>query len=283
MSVRIAQLSDIHIGFDRANPREDNLLRLEAVLDRLANPAIAPDLILLTGDLTEHGDDESYARLNAALARIAVPIWPIPGNHDTRAGLRRAFAQVPQTGEFVHYTLDCRGLRVVMLDTHEPGRHGAGFCAARADWLQGVLAEAPDTPTMVVMHHPPFVSGIDWMDPLPGEAWIARFAGAIAGHGQVRAIACGHVHRTCVTSYRGITAMICPSTAASVTLHPGTIDADDPDHRPMISDETPGLMLHLWDGASLLTHAISADAGATLASHDGRMSGLLRALAAERG
>lgn len=282
MSVRIAQLSDIHIGFDRDNPREANLLRLEAALARLADPALAPDAILLTGDLTEHGDDASFDRLAAALGSITVPVWPIPGNHDTRAGLRRVFPQVPQHGAYAHYTRDIAGLRLILLDTHEPGQHGAGFCESRAAWLSDRLAEAPATPTLIVMHHPPFVTGIDWMDPAPDAPWIARFAAAISGHRQIVGITCGHVHRACVTHWHGTTAMICPSTAATVTLHLAAIDPEVPDGRAMISDETAGLMLHVWDGAALVSHAFSVEPGATLAAHDGRMTGLLRMLQAER-
>jgi 3',5'-cyclic AMP phosphodiesterase CpdA len=282
MTVRIGQLTDLHIGFDRANPREGNLIRLEANLARLLQPGVRPDVLLLTGDLTEHGDDASFARLAAALDGYPIPCWPIPGNHDLRDGLLRTFPQVEGAGGFVQYALDLPGLRVVMLDTLEDGRHGGGFCEARARWLADQLAQAPNTPTLIAMHHPPFPTGITWMDTRDDEPWVARFAGAIAGHAQIVAITSGHVHRAANTLWRGVPAQVCPSSAPAVALNLLPIDPERPDGRAMITDEPPGLALHCWDGRVLITHLFSAEAAQPLASHDGAMSPLLRSLMAER-
>ena len=280
--LRIAQISDIHIGFDRDHPHEPNLRRLEQIVARLGQTGLDPALVLLTGDLTEHGDPASYARLIAALAPLDLPVWPIPGNHDDRAVMAQAFGLVLAADGFAHYAIDLPGLRVIMLDTLEPGRHGGGFCEARAQWLGEQLAAAPATPTLIAMHHPPFASGIAWMDPADHEPWIARFGAAIAGHRQIVAITCGHVHRTCTTQWQGVPVMICPSSAPAVTLHPAPIDPDHADGRAMISDEGAGAMLHCWDGIRLISHSFAADPGTTLARHDGRMTALLQHLAAER-
>src|SRR3546814_1001508 len=79
-------------------------------------------------------------------------------------------------------------MRVLCLDTFKPGRHGGAFCARRAAWLSAQLGAHRDTPTLIFMHHPPIVSGIDWMDPRADEDWIVNFGNAIAGHSQIMAI-----------------------------------------------------------------------------------------------
>lgn len=282
MSLRIGQLTDLHIGFDRTDEREGNLIRLEATLARLAEPGVRPDLVLLTGDLTEHGDDASFARLVAALADYPIPVWPIPGNHDTRDGLLRAFPQVTATQGFVQYAVDLPGLRVLMLDTLETGRHGGGFCEVRARWLSDRLNEAPTTPTLIAMHHPPFPSGITWMDTQADEPWVIRFAETIAGHAQIVGITSGHVHRAATTLWHGVPVQICPSTSPAVALDLTPIDPEVPDGRAMITNEPPGLALHCWDGTTLITHLFTADAAQPLASHNGAMTPLLRSLFAER-
>jgi 3',5'-cyclic AMP phosphodiesterase CpdA len=282
LNLRIGQLTDLHIGFDRTNEREGNLIRLEATLARLTEPGVRPDVLLLTGDLTEHGDDASFARLAAALVDYPIPVWPIPGNHDTRDGLLRAFAQVTATDGFVQYAIDLPGLRVLMLDTLELGRHGGAFCDVRARWLSDRLSEAPVTPTLIAMHHPPFPTGVVWMDTRADEAWVARFAETIAGHAQIVAITSGHVHRAATTLWHGIPAQVCPSSAPAVALNLSPIDPDVPDGRPMITDEPPGLALHCWDGTALITHLFSAEHAQPLASHNGAMTPLLRSLFAER-
>jgi len=132
----VAQITDIHIGFDKAAVEEHNLLRLRAVIRRLVDGPHRPDLLLLTGDLTEDGAPQDYARLVAELSPCPFPVWPLVGNHDIRAQLLAAFPQVQRGPDgFVHYVLDDGPLRVIVLDTLEPGRHGGGFCEARAAWL----------------------------------------------------------------------------------------------------------------------------------------------------
>lgn len=281
--VLIAQISDIHIGFEPGNPDEPNMHRLRAVLERLFDGPNRIDLLLLTGDLTENGDEASYAAIAAALASAPCPVLPIPGNHDTRAALAKAFpGQVPGSG-YQNYAAEAGDMRMLMLDTFDPGRHGGAFCEERAAWLSARLAEAPGQPTMIAMHHPPFVSGIDWMDPDPGEPWIARFAAATSGHSQIKAIVCGHLHRSIVTNWQGAPLIACPSTAPSVALNLSPIDAADPDGRALIRDAPPGYALHRWDGAQLVTHFERVGGYEDVARFDADLQPMIRGMLAERG
>ena len=278
----IGQLSDIHIGFDRKVDPEQNLVRLRAALARIAAAPQRPDLLLLTGDLTEFGDAASYATLAATLAPLGIPCWPIPGNHDLREPLVAAFPQVALTDGFLHYAIAADGLRILMLDTFEPGRHGGAFCPARAQWLSAQLAAHPATPTLIAMPPPPFATGVAWMDPDPDEPWLARFAAAVAGHDQIVAITCGHVHRSAATQWHGRSAIICPSSAAAVGLDFAPIDPACPDDRVLITDEPPGFVLHWWDGARLTSHILATSAAPPLARYTAPMQGMIAGMFAER-
>lgn len=267
----IAQITDIHIGFDRDDPEERNVRRLRAVLARLVSGPDRPDLVLLSGDLTEHGDTASYARLAGLLAPLPFPVRLMVGNHDERGALLAVFPDTPVQDGFIHYVMDYPGLRLVVLDTVEPGLHSGAFCAARAAWLAGVLDAGPDTPVVIAMHHPPVALGIGWMDPAPEEPWIARFAGAIAGRPQVRAIVTGHVHRTVSTCWHAVPALVCPSVAPVVALDLGT---DDPAGRPMITEEPPAYALHRWDGERLTSHiqSVAVDSEWPVLARHGNLS-----------
>lgn len=278
----IGQLSDIHIGFNRNIEPEENLVRLRAALARIAAAPQRPDLLLLTGDLTEFGDAASYAVLTATLASLDIPCWPIPGNHDLREPLVAAFPQVTLADGFLHYAIALDGLRILMLDTFEPGRHGGAFCAVRAQWLAAELAAHPATPTLIAMHHPPFATGIAWMDPEPDAPWLARFAAAIAGHSQIVAITCGHVHRSAAVQYRGHTAIICPSTAAAVALDFAPIDPAHPDNRALITDELPGFALHRWDGTQLTSHILTSSEAHPLARYNANTQAMIAGMFDER-
>ena len=132
-------------------------------------------MLVLSGDITDHGDR------GASTDRRVARRLPVPGLADGRQprhreGLLHAFPQVARRRRVPALRDRAGRLRIVLLDTVEPGRHGGAFCEARRRWLRRGSTEAPATPTLMFMHHPPVVSGIDWMDPDPDEAWVAASA-----------------------------------------------------------------------------------------------------------
>jgi Icc protein len=281
----IAQVTDCHIGFDPNDPVEDNVQRLRAVLDQLCQGPNRPDLLLMTGDLTQGGDPASYARLAELLAPCPFPVHLLPGNWDKREALRAAFPGTDTGGDFVQFVLPLPGLRLIALDTTEPGRHGGAFCEQRAAWLSDALAADPEAPVLIAMHHPPVETGIAWLDSGADEAWIARFRSAITGHPQIRAILAGHMHRTIHTSFNGIPLIVCPATAPHVTLDLSPLDPEQPDGRPLVAAEPAGYALHRWDGACLTSHFGSAAIGEPwpiLASYDASMARTVSQNARER-
>lgn len=281
----IAQITDCHIGFFRSDVGGANTQRLRAVLDRLRDGPNRPDLLLLSGDLTEFGDAASYARLAEMLADLPFPVQLMVGNHDDRAALRATFPGTPVDRGFVQYVLPLPGLRLIALDTLEPGRHGGAFCAERAGWLSDQLDADPATPVVIAMHHPPFVSGLDWLDGAEDAPWIARFTAAIAGRPQVRAIIAGHLHRTIHASVAGVPLTVCPSTAPTVALNLSPIDSEQPDGRAMIVDEPAAYALHCWDGTRLISHfepVSCSEPWRVLASYDANMQDLVRLIRRER-
>jgi len=284
-AVLIAQMTDIHVGFaPDEKPEELNLTRFRATLQRLIEGPNCPDFLVLSGDITDHGDATSFAKTAALLADCPFPILPMVGNHDSREGLLGAFPQVaPAEGGFLHYVVDAGlGLRVVCLDTLEDGRHGGAFCEARARWLAARLAEAPDTPTLIFMHHPPVVAGIDWMDPAPDEDWITRLGAVLEGQHQVQAIHCGHLHRQITTRFAGIPLSVTPSVAPLVAMDLNPIDKDVPDDRELITTEPPTYALHRWDGANLVSHYERVGDWQVLARFHAGLQPMIEGMFAER-
>ena len=278
----IAQITDVHIGFDPDNPDEYNRQRLDAVLDVLIDGPNRPDLLLATGDVTDRGDADSYSRLAAAFARCPFPVWPSVGNHDRRANFHARFGGLDDGNGFVQYCVDFPPLRLVTVDTLEEGRHGGAFCDRRAAWLDAQLAKDRVKPTYIVMHHPPIESGIEWMNTHPDEPWVAVFTDVVRRHPQVRGLICGHLHRSVTAAWEGRTVAICSSTAPQVSLDLRPIDADRPDNRPMIVAEDPAYALHRWNGRELVSFYDNAGAHRVIARYDDRLQPLVRELQAER-
>lgn len=278
----IAQVTDIHLGFEPGNPDEFNRKRLDQVLQQLSAMTPRPDVLLATGDLVDRGDAESYKRLRDAFSKAPFPVHFCLGNHDERENFLAEFAELPSTDGFLQHEVDTPALRFLFLDTLEEGRHGGAFCKTRAAWLSDRLAEQPAKPTIVVMHHPPVEVGIDWMNTHPEEPWVTRFANAIEGHDQIVSIICGHLHRPITVGWRGKTIAICPSTAPQVALDLTPINPDVPDGRAMIIADPPAYALHRWDGRTMVTHFDNADEHVVLARFDKKMQPLVQSLMSER-
>ena len=88
-----------------------------------------PDVVIITGDLTENGLAAEYANLAAILGRtLSMPVYVIPGNHDQRENLRAGLAHLPgvtSNPHFVQYAVEDHPVRLIMLDTLVPGAsHG---------------------------------------------------------------------------------------------------------------------------------------------------------------
>ncbi len=217
----LVQLTDLHIrprGMAAVRVLESNMLTERALRAVRAMP-VQPDAIVISGDLTENGLAAEYAELSAMLQRtIRVPVYMVPGNHDRRGNLRAGLSMFPGITaheEFVQYTVEALPVRLVMLDTLVPGAGHGELCEARLAWLEATLAAKPDTPTIVVMHHPPFACGIRHMDRIMLRN-VPAFTKVIARHRQVRRILCGHNHRPITTQVAHAIASIAPSVAAQV-------------------------------------------------------------------
>ncbi len=276
-------MTDIHIGFDPdEKPEELNRIRFRKTLDRVVNSPNPIDMLVLSGDLTDHGDRESFEKTASLLTICPFPIYPMVGNHDTRVELLNAFPDTPTNGGFIQYAVEHEGLRIIFLDTLELGRHGGAFCEGRRDWLAAELAAHPATPTLIFMHHPPVVAGIGWMDPGADEAWMQRFGQAVEGHRQILAIHCGHLHRPIHAMFKGIPVSVTASVAPLVAMDLRIVDPDAPDGRDLITTEPPTYALHRWEDAALVTHYEAVDDWNVLASYSENLQPMIREMFAER-
>ncbi len=217
----IAQISDLHLRTDGEKLKDmiDSVAALQACLDHLGAMRPRPDVLLVTGDLANRARTQDYTTLRRMLESIAIPFHVIPGNHDDRALMREAFSY-QDDGEFLHYTVEDGPLRLIGLDTKSGERVGGEMCAPRLAWLRARLEEKPHAPTLIFMHHPPFKTGIGFMD--KDEFIGANLLEAlIAGHAQVEGVICGHLHRPISRRWAGTIISTAPSVAFQMALELG--------------------------------------------------------------
>jgi len=196
----IAQITDLHVvsNGQLCQGRVATNAQLQEAVAHINRLDPRPDVVLATGDLTDHGTPEEYEALREILPVLIPPLYLIPGNHDNRDVLLDAFPDhdyLPRPGAlFAHYVIDEYPVRLVGLDTTMPGQHYGVLCEDRLAWLDNTLRAASNRPTLIFMHHAPFRTGIRWMDAI-GLHGGRKMEEIVANHNQVEWVACGHLHR----------------------------------------------------------------------------------------
>jgi 3',5'-cyclic AMP phosphodiesterase CpdA len=248
----IAQLSDVHVrprGQRYKGVADSNRMFAEAI-EHVQSLDRRPDLVVLTGDLVDEGHPDEYAMAVELLGALEIPYLVMPGNHDERNALRAAFpghTYLPAHGP-MHYHVDDFAVRIVALDVCVPGRHHGELDDQGLQWLARTLSERPDQPTVVLMHHPPFASGIPYLDGCR-FADSAPLAAVLESFSHVEAVLCGHVHRSMVRRWAGTIVAACPSTTTEIALQLR------PDAAPQSFLGPPACLLHWWDPAhGLVSH-----------------------------
>lgn len=255
----IAQLSDLHVkphgalayGVVDTNPLVERAFQAVAALDPM------PAAVILSGDLTDGGLDVEYDLLAELIRRhLPMPVYLIPGNHDHRGNLKARLGHLPGVNadpKFVHYVVDDLPLRLVMLDSIVPEQGHGELCAERLDFLDRALAAAPDRPTLVVLHHPPILTGIAHMDEVTLLS-AREMEAVIRRHPQVERVLCGHVHRSIIARFGGSLVQTSPSVAHQVSLDLR------PDGPATFTMEPPAFLLHDWrPDRGLTSHQVYVD------------------------
>jgi len=234
VDLRFVHVSDLHILADPG--RRQHGVDTADVL-RQAIPMInglRPDFVVASGDLIGDESEESYRRLQALLAPLAVPIHLQMGNHDSRAAYRRVFHPgLPATDDPVCEAFERAGVRFVLADSTLPGKEEGQLSPAQLAWLEAELAAHPGRPTWVFLHHQPLPIYIRWLDRL-GLTDPEPFLAILARHSQVRAVAYGHVHQA--RSWRYGKAHYISVPALAFQFSPINQEAE-------ITQDTPGFRL----------------------------------------
>lgn len=241
----IAHLSDPHLD-GSAEPR-DRLRRVTSYLLGFTRPV---DVVLVTGDLADHGTE--YDEVAAELAVFGeIPVLVLPGNHDAGEPLRTglsSYVDAPGSGHPVHQVRDVAGARFVLLDTTVPGADHGLLGPESLEWLRGVLDEPVDGPLFLAFHHPPVGLHHPTMD-----QWLLTepeaFAEVIRDR-PITALLAGHLHNALTTTFAGHPLLLAPGIRSTVPLPvepappTGLVDPTAP----------PGFALHvLADNSPMLT------------------------------
>ena len=247
-SIRIVQFTDLHLvgnpdrtlrGINTAHTLRHTISHANARFD-------APDAFLLTGDLV-HDDASGYRHVAAAFQDSSVPVYCIPGNHDTPEQMRVALSRPPfQMGG----SAVLKGWVIVLLDSFVPNTDGGRLGSDQLAQLERTLSAHANKHALICLHHHPIKMRSEWLDTVGLEDADA-FKTTIERHKNVRGIVWGHVHQALDLFMNGVRYMATPATCAQ--FKPQSDDF-------ALDDKPPGYrVLELMADGSIATEVVWVD------------------------
>jgi len=213
-ALQFAQISDTHVGFDKAaNPNA--LATFQSALDKIKALPARPAFVLHTGDITHLSKPEQFDTADQMMRSLNVPVFYTPGEHDTmdegngKLFLERHGAGTTGTG---WRSFDVAGVHFIgLVNTVSLAAGGAGQLGAQQiAWLKDNVAHLrSSTPLVVYAHMPLFDVYSPWgwatSDAQPALEPLRRF-------GSVTVLN-GHIHQVISKTEGGLTFHTARSTA----------------------------------------------------------------------
>jgi len=206
---KLIQVTDCHLG---AEPGQ-TLLGLDVdesfadVLQCLKKGSV-PDLVVATGDISGHGDEESYRRfLQYMQNHYNHPLAWLPGNHDLPAVMADVGAD---HGSIQYGVAELGDWQCILLDSSVPGHEWGNLSDDQLVHLRSCL-ESSNKHTLVFVHHQPVAVGSKWID-----QYVIRNAEVmlklLSEFPQVKGLIWGHVHQEFDSEYEHFKLLATPST-----------------------------------------------------------------------
>lgn len=189
----VAQITDTHLfaQCDRQWKGISTTRTLQAVLDRLQQIQPSPDLLLLTGDLSQDETPESYQRLISLIAPLGIPAYWIPGNHDNIPVMTEILNQPPLSPKKSWMQGNWQFL---LLSSVEAGCDGGRLSPDSLQWLDSQLQQTGDRPVTIALHHHPLAIDCKIMDSMMLHNADEFFA-IVDRYPQIKIVLCGHIHQ----------------------------------------------------------------------------------------
>lgn len=237
MTIRVGQLSDTHF-VERDEEPEGGFAydidhAFEVVRADMAHHDL--DLVVVTGDVADHGRPAQYRRALEAFEQLSAPVAVTPGNHDQDAAFevfmgttKVTTPRVAHLGNWCFAFIDSNvGLMVddgtghrVDPDYHQR-LHGNGLLGSQESaWLRQVCATTEADHVFIWVHHPPGTgNGVVG----PTEEYEAEWETLLAELPIIKGIGAGHTHMPLSIEFGGRPVHIGPSLKNNFDLEVDTL------------------------------------------------------------
>jgi len=214
MATTLIQITDPHLLADRQERLRGvpTYETLASVLAEARRRCPEPLYVVLTGDISHDHSEEAYRRMHELLGDWAGRALVLPGNHDDRAAMLRVFPQEEATERCVTFRIELDPWQLIGLDTHLPGELAGELSEEQIENAHFWLAEYPDRPTLIFLHHTPLEIPCEYMNRI-GLRNVEALAWLVGRYPGVRAIFGGHLHAEWAEQRGQLWIYATPSTA----------------------------------------------------------------------
>ena len=193
----LIQITDTHIlpPGELLHGEVDSARHLKETVQQINRMRPLPDVVIITGDLVEHGDKVCYRHFVELIKPLKMPTFVLPGNHDNPRLMSEVLAATPHfpiSDSTFQYAVEDFPFRILALNSHDDGTELPQFGERRLAWLAQQLGQS-DKPALIALHHPPMKTGIELID-MGGSEWYQRLKSVLAEHDHVKLVICGHCH-----------------------------------------------------------------------------------------
>lgn len=203
----------------------DPCKKIDKLIETAQETDISPSFSIITGDISQNGSQSGYEIAKEYIRQIEQlggPVLPIMGNVDTRDSFRKNLLKETCIGEQApcHYARSVEGIRVIVLDSHQPGNVTGRLTEPQLDWLENQLLDGG--PTIIALHHPPFSlrlpdGSLETLFDAQDEIKLRE----IIKQSNTTAILCGHLHQSMISQMNGVNIIVGPA-ALSDALYTDT-------------------------------------------------------------
>lgn len=210
---KILHITDLHLFSNHKkklvgiNP----FLTFQQVITKITNDIQQnqPDLIVLTGDISQDYSLSSYKTAQNSLQQLQSPIAATMGNHDYLPFFTKVFGNPTH---IVTKTLHPTNWCILLLSSHQPQHVNGQLTESDLTFLKQSLAANSKQPVIIFLHHQILPVASAWIDKINLQNH-EQFLEIIDQHKNVKAIVCGHVHQNTSTQRQDAMFLSTPATS----------------------------------------------------------------------
>lgn len=212
----IAQISDTHLfgGKNQKINGANSYDHLRSVINHIVSLHNKPDLIVVSGDLSQDCTFESYQNLANLLNTSGIRYLVLPGNHDDVTMINKVF-DFNWVKDSVDYSVDFYDWYLYLIDTsYYPEDYGTISREQFARFEKEIRVNK-NKPAIVFMHHHPLKINSLWLDKMmlrEGD----EFNRIVKQNPQIKAVLFGHIHQVYEDNINGIFYGSSPATSYQI-------------------------------------------------------------------